>query len=109
MIANLLGRLARLNRALAELFSSFTIFRELPEETGRIQVDGSDVGWFREEFEDALRPGGAAIYVFPNLRREVFWRLVADYDENEEIPEPPMEWIEALAKSADTSCKRLKT
>jgi hypothetical protein len=31
------------------------------------------------------------------------WRLVAEYEEgDDEIPEPPMEWIEALAKSANT-------
>src|SRR5215211_4060545 len=77
-----------LNRTLSELFSAFTIFRELPE---RIT---------REEVEDALKPG--TVYVFPNLRREVAWRLVAEYDEDEPEPAPPLEWIEALAKSANT-------
>jgi len=35
------------------------------------------------------------------------WRLVAEYEEgDDEIPEPPMEWIEALAKSANTQAYR---
>jgi hypothetical protein len=94
--------IGELNRALEELFASFTIFRELPKETGRIQVDGSDVGWFSEEIEDALRPDGS-LYVFPNLRREVFMRLLAEYGpDGVEPPAPPMEWIEALASSANT-------
>jgi hypothetical protein len=34
------------------------------------------------------------------------WRLVAEYEEgDDEISEPPMEWIEALAKSANTQEK----
>ena len=76
-----------LNRALAELFASFTICTELHE------------GTLREEVEGALKPDG--LYVFPNLRWEVAWRLIAEY-EDDEIPAPPMEWIEALSKSANT-------
>ena len=35
--------------------------------------------------------------------RPNFGRLVAEYEEgDDEIPEPQMEWIEALAKSANT-------
>jgi hypothetical protein len=79
-----------LNRALGELFASFTICRELPEDT------------LREEVDDALRSVGSPIYVFPNLRREIAWRLVAEYDESAESPAPPREWIEALALSANS-------
>jgi DNA invertase Pin-like site-specific DNA recombinase len=77
-----------LNCALHELFTSFTICRELREGTQRVEV------------EDALKPDG--LYIFPNLRWEVAMRLVAEYDGNDEIPAPPMEWIEALTKSANT-------
>lgn len=52
------------------------------------------------EVEDALQPD--SLYVFPNLQREVFWRLVAEYEPGDETPAPPMDWIEALALSADT-------
>lgn len=71
-----------LNLALTELFASFTICRELAD------------GTMREEAEDALRPG--SLYVFPNLRREVTMRLLAEYDADADEA-VPLEWLEALA------------
>jgi DNA invertase Pin-like site-specific DNA recombinase len=72
----------QLNRSLGELFSGFTIQRDLPADT---QSD---------ELDDAVEAGG--VYVFPNLRREVWLRLLAEHDEEE--PEPPLEWMGAFSK-----------
>jgi site-specific DNA recombinase len=71
-----------LNRKLTELFRSFTIWTELPDDITREEVDAS------------VEAG--TIYVFPNLRREVFWRLIFE-DDDDETPTPPMEWIEGIS------------
>lgn len=81
-----------LNRALGELFVSFRIYRELPEELLREGVKAPS--------GDAIKVG--SVYICPILRREVFWRLVAEYDPDAAELAPPLEWIEALAKSANT-------
>lgn len=93
------GSVEQINRQLIELFNSFTICHELPD------------GILHEEVEAALTSG--RLYVFPNLRVEVFWRLVAEYEEaqrktgdqprQEAEPVPPLEWIEALAFADDKS------
>ena len=76
------GSVEQINRAPIELFRSFTICRELPDDL------------LREEVESALTPG--SLCVFPNLREEAFMRLVAEYDADAEPDEPvaPLAWIE---------------
>lgn len=85
------GSVEQTNGALVELFASFTICRDLREEI------------MREEVEAALIPD--SLYVFPNLRREAFMRMVAEFDPEADAdePVPPLAWIEALAggKSAN--------
>ena len=85
---------AELNRALIEVFASFTISRELPDDVPQ------ETTLDRIEADHALDVDG--LYIVPNLRIEIVGRLLAEHDPDVEESAPPMEWIDALAKSANT-------
>lgn len=102
------GRLAgdrstrEVNVALVELFDGFTIW------PGRPELSCEDA---EAEEQWSQIPGGP--YVVPAIRMEVVLRLMRErWDEcpgdgsTPPLPEPPIEWIEAITKSANAHAYR---